>query len=257
MHLHRGQRAAIVSADQQGCRQLIADVRRVGQLSQVAFPVGEAQFAPVMNQQGKTRLQFPDATATDRAGRFHQFGHANAFVIQEPPCRLGCGKRRAGARKAGHASRQFGCGSQVRLHHDQVPFLKPRFQRWQGNSLDRVVSIMKPAEVLDHDQRKCFVFTQVNVNLRGMRFSRSTWSSRMTPCATTPSPRVLTSPLPPLCGGPLHCSRSMVTRKLTRELPPLKAPQSLALAHVTKNRELCRYQCCQRTTPGPQVRSGP
>ena len=228
MHLHRRQRAAIVGADQQGCSQLIADVRRVGQLSQVAFPVGEAQFAPVMNQQGKSRLQLPDTTATDLAGRFYQFGHANTFVIQEPPCRLGCGKRLAGARKACHASRQFGCGSQVRLHHDQVPFLKPRFQRWQGNSLDRVFSIRKPAEVLDHDQRKCFAFTQVNVNPRGMWFSSSTWSSRMTPCATTPSARVLISPLPSLCRGTSHCGLSMVTLKLTREPPPLKAAQSLA-----------------------------
>src|SRR5208337_4295854 len=96
------------------------------------------------------------------------------------------------------------------------------------------------------DQRKCFAFTQVNVNPRGMRFSRSTWSSRMTPCATTPSARVLISPLPSLCGGPSHCGLSIVTLKLTREPPPLKAAQSIATEQVTKNWELCRYQCLKQ-----------
>ena len=61
---------------------------------------------------------------------------------------------------------------------------------------------------------------------------------RHEPCA-----RALTSLLLLLFGDPSHCSPSMVTRKLIGEPPPLKAAQSLALAHVTKNWHLRRYQC--------------
>src|SRR5260221_7125948 len=119
---------------------------------------------------------------------------------------------------------------------------------------------MKPAEVLAHDQRKCFGFAQVNlfnVNLRGTRFSTSTRTGRVTPLATSPSPRALTSLLLLWFGDPSHCSPSMVRRKLIREPPPSKAAQSLALPQVTKSSELCRYQWLAKGRPGGFFGRGP
>ena len=112
MDFHRCQRSALVGTHQQHRHQLIAHVGCVGQLEQVAFPLGlvEAQLAPVMNQQGEPRLQGFDLTPTGLAERFHQrrqggFGCSS----QEPQRGLGCGERRSGAWEACHASREFRC----------------------------------------------------------------------------------------------------------------------------------------------------
>ena len=217
MHLHRRQRAAIVGADQQGCSQLIADVRRVGQLSQVAFPVGEL----VCTSHEPARQIATSTPGHDRdrpRGAVLSIRACQHVRYSEPPCRLGCGKRLAGARKACHASRQFGCGSQVRLHHDQVPFLKPRSSG--GKAIPWIASSRSGSRLRFSTMTSGSVSPSLrSMSIRGGCGFLARRGAADDTGATTPSARVLISPLPSLCRD-LACGLSMVTLKLTREPPP-------------------------------------
>ena len=86
--LHGSQRDSGVRLDQQGRRQVVADVRLVGELKQVALAIGVAlvvQLAPIMGDQDKLALAAPAAISTKLSEWLDKFLKRNPVILQETP----------------------------------------------------------------------------------------------------------------------------------------------------------------------------
>jgi hypothetical protein len=94
MQLHRGQRSAVTSVNQQRSCQVIANVMLVCQLANIAFcrVLTIVNLAPIVSQKHKLRGTFRRGIAASLPNGFGQSSHIDSVIIEKTPS----GLRRSG-----------------------------------------------------------------------------------------------------------------------------------------------------------------